>query len=171
ESVPFPSLIEALIIALFYEILQEAGTRLPSKIGQTIGIVGGIVIGEIAVQAGIVTPLMVIAISLTAISAFTLPNYSLSIGLRVIRFGAIFAATMLGLYGIILVFIMIHIHLANLKSIGIPYSAPFAPNYLWDLKNVIIRAPITTLTKRQQQPFLETDKDREQQNNGGKGKP
>ncbi len=169
EGVPFPSLIEALMIALFYEILQEAGTRLPRKIGQTIGIVGGIVIGEIAVQAGIVTPLMVIAISLTAISAFTLPNYSLSIGLRVIRFGAIFAATILGLYGIILVFIMIHIHLANLKSIGIPYSAPFAPNYLWDLKNVIIRAPITTLIKRQPQPFLEPS-DGEQKNNEGKDK-
>ncbi|WP_299512424.1 spore germination protein [uncultured Rummeliibacillus sp.] len=169
EGVPFPSLVEALLIALFYEILQEAGTRLPRKIGQTIGIVGGIVIGEIAVQAGIVTPLMVIAISLTAISAFTLPNYSLSIGLRVIRFGAIFAATLLGLYGIILVFIMIHIHLANLKSIGIPYSAPFAPNHLWDLKNVVIRAPITTLTKRQPQPFLEPMKSK-QKTNGGKGK-
>ena len=166
EGVPFPSLIEALIIVLFYEILQEAGTRLPRKIGQTIGIVGGIVIGEIAVQAGLVTPLMVIAISLTAIAAFTLPNYSLAIGLRVIRFGAIFAATILGLYGIILVFIVIHIHLANLKSIGIPYSAPFAPNYLGDLKNVIIRAPITTLTKRQTQPFLEPA-DEEQKNNGG----
>lgn len=169
EGVPFPSLIEALIIAFFYEILLEAGTRLPSKIGQTIGIVGGIVIGEIAVQAGIVTPLMVIAISLTALSAFTLPNYSLSIGLRVLRFGAIFAATIFGLYGIILVFIMIHIHLANLKSIGIPYSAPFAPNNLWDLNNVIIRAPITTLIKRQPQPFLEPE-DKEQKNNGGKGK-
>jgi spore germination protein len=169
EGVPFPSLIEALMIALFYEILLEAGTRLPRKIGQTIGIVGGIVIGEIAVQAGIVTPLMVIAISLTALSAFTLPNYSLTIGLRVIRFGAIFAATMFGLYGIILIFIMIHIHLANLKSIGIPYSAPFAPNYLWDLENVIIRAPITTLTKRQPQPFLEPE-DEVQKKNEGKGK-
>ena len=169
EGVPFPSLIEALIIALFYEILQEAGTRLPKKIGQTIGIVGGIVIGEIAVQAGIVTPLMVIAISLTALSAFTLPNYSLSIGLRLMRFGAIFAATILGLYGIILVFIMIHIHMANLKSIGIPYSAPFAPNYLWDLENVIIRAPITTLSKREPQPFL-APADGEQNNNEGDGK-
>jgi spore germination protein len=166
EGLPFPSLVEALIIVLFYEILQEAGTRLPRKIGQTIGIVGGIVIGEIAVQAGIVTPLMVIIISLTAISAFTLPNYSLAIGLRVIRFGAIFAATALGLYGIILIFITIHIHLANLKSIGIPYSAPFAPNTLWDLKNVVIRAPITTLAKRQLQPFLEPT-DEEQKNTGG----
>lgn len=124
EGVPFPSLIEALIIVLFYEILQEAGTRLPRKIGQTIGIVGGIVIGEIAVQAGLVTPLMVIAISLTAIAAFTLPNYSLAIGLRVIRFGAIFAATILGLYGIILVFIVIHIHLANLKASVYPIQHP-----------------------------------------------
>ena len=82
EGLPFPSLIEALIISFFYEVLQEAGTRLPQKISQTIGIVGGIVIGQIAVMAGIVTPIMVIVISLTGISAFTLPNYSFAIGLR-----------------------------------------------------------------------------------------
>lgn len=167
EGIPFPSLIEALIIAFFYEVLQEAGTRLPIKISQTIGIVGGIIIGQIAVMAGIVTPIMVIVISLTAICAFTLPNYSFAIGLRTLRFAAIFAAAILGLYGIMLVFIMMYIHLANLKSIGIPYTQSFATNHLWDLKNVIIRVPITTLAKRPFQPFLKSS---EQEKSGGRAK-
>lgn len=169
EGVPFPSLIEALLMVFVYEILQEAGIRLPKKISQTIGIVGGIVIGEITVMAGIVTPIMVIVISLTAIAAFTLPNYSFAIGLRTLRLVAIIAAAILGLYGIILVFIMMYIHLANLKSIGIPYMASFAPNNLWELRNIIVRAPITTLTKRQSQPYL-SPKSGEQTNDGGQSK-
>ena len=169
EGIPFPSLIEALIIVFFYEVLQEAGTRLPNKIGQTIGIVGGIVIGQIAVMAGIVTPVMVIVVSLTAICAFTIPNYSFAIGLRTLRFAAIFAAAFLGLYGMILVFIMIYIHLANLKSIGVPYTQSFASNNLWDLENVVVRVPITTLSKRPFQPFLKSN-NQEQKKDGGQAK-
>lgn len=167
EGIPFPSLIEALIITFFYEVLQEAGTRLPNKISQTIGIVGGIVIGQIAVMAGIVTPIMVIVISLTGICAFTIPNYSFAIGLRTLRFAAIFAAAILGLYGMMLVFIMIYIHLANLKSIGIPYTQSFASNNLWDLKSGLIRAPITMLAKHPFQPFLKSNK---QKKDGGQAK-
>lgn len=168
EGIPFPSLIEALIIVFFYEVLLEAGTRLPNKIGQTIGIVGGIVIGQVAFMAGIVTPIMVIIISLTGICAFTIPNYSFAIGLRSLRLGAIFAASILGLYGIILVFIIIYIHLANLKSIGISYTQSFSSKNLWELENVIIRAPITTLAKRQFQPFLKSDQ--KQSKDGGQAK-
>ena len=157
EGLPFPSLIEALIISFFYEVLQEAGTRLPQKISQTIGIVGGIVIGQIAVMAGIVTPIMVIVISLTGICAFTLPNYSFAIGLRTLRFGAIFAAAFLGLYGIILVFIMIYIHMANLKSMGIPFTQSFSSKNLWELKNVVVRVPVTSLAKRSYQSFLKSN--------------
>jgi spore germination protein len=168
EGIPFPSLIEALIIVFFYEVLLEAGTRLPNKIGQTIGIVGGIIIGQIAVMAGIVTPIMVIIISLTGICAFTIPNYSFAIGLRSLRLAAIFAASILGLYGIILVFIIIYIHLANLRSIGIPYTQSFSSKNLWELKNVIIRVPITTLAKHQYQPFLKSDQ--KQSKDGGQAK-
>ena len=168
EGIPFPSLIEALIIVFFYEVLIEAGTRLPNKIGQTIGIVGGIIIGQIAVMAGIVTPIMVIIISLTGICAFTIPNYSFAIGLRSLRLAAIFAASILGLYGIILVFIIIYIHLANLRSIGIPYTQSFSSKNLWELKNVIIRVPITTLAKHQYQPFLKSDQ--KQSKDGGQAK-
>lgn len=169
EGIPFPSLVEALIISFFYEVLQEAGTRLPQKISQTIGIVGGIIIGQIAVMAGLVTPIMVIVISLTGICAFTIPNYSFAIGLRILRFAAIFAAAILGLYGIILIFIMIYIHMANLRSIGVPYTQSFASNNLLDLKNVVIRVPITTLAKYTDQPFLQSN-NRKQKNDGGQAK-
>ena len=167
EGVPFPSIVEALLMAITFEILQEAGIRLPKAIGQTVGIVGGIVIGDVAVTAGIVGPLMVIITSLTAIASFTIPNYSMAIGFRIMRFSFILAAAILGLYGIIIVFIMMCVHLVNLKSMGIPYTGPFAPYFLKDLKNLIVRAPITTLTKRP--PYLEPE-DMQKVNSGGQSK-
>ena len=116
EGVPFPPVVEALLMVVTMELLQEAGARLPQTIGQTIGIVGGLVIGEAAVQAGIVSPIMVIVIALTAIANFAIPSYSVAISFRIVRFGFIFAAGAFGMYGIILVYIMINIHFVNLKA-------------------------------------------------------
>lgn len=164
ESGPFPAIIEVLLMAVTFEILQEAGIRLPKVIGQTIGIVGGIVIGDVAVSAGLVGPSLVIVTSLTAMSSYTIPNYSLSIGLRILRFLFVIAASIFGLYGIILVFIMLCIHIVNLKSMGIPYSAPFSPNFIENLKNLLIRAPIMTIKKRP--PYLEP-LDMQKVNSGG----
>jgi spore germination protein len=130
------------------ELLREAGLRLPKPIGQTIGIVGGLVIGESAVAAGIVNPVMVIVVAVTAISSFSLPSYSFAISLRVMRFSIMLAAAFLGLYGIILGYIMINIHLVNLKSFGIPYSTPFAPLLIRDWKDLILRSPLLFVTKR-----------------------
>ncbi len=154
EGVPFPPAVEAVLMVITLELLQEAGVRLPTPIGQTIGIVGGLVLGEAAVQAGIVSPVMIIVIALTAIAAFTMPTFSFGIPLRILRFAFMLAATIFGLYGIILVYIMINIHLVNLKSIGVPYSTPFAPTMLSDLKDLVIRAPVTMLKKRPE--FLQT---------------
>lgn len=165
EGLPFPSIVEALLLVFFYEVLLEASTRLPEKVSQTIGIVGGIVIGQIAVMAGIVTPQMVIIISLTAICAFAHPNYSFVIDLRPIRFAAIFAAAFLGLYGMILIFIIIYTHLANLKSIGIPYTQSFNSNNLKDLKDILVRPPVNTLSKYPLQPFLKSKKAKESRRN------
>lgn len=163
EGVPFPSIIEALLMAVTFEILQEAGIRLPKAIGQTVGIVGGIVIGDVAVSAGIVSPAMVIVTSLTAIASFTLPNYSVAVALRVMRFALILAASVLGMFGIILVFIMLCIHVVNLKSMGTPYSSQFAPHFLGDLKNILIRAPIMALKERP--AYLRTE-DEKKMNDG-----
>ncbi|MCY8410836.1 spore germination protein, partial [Bacillus haynesii] len=106
-GVPFPSLIEALIMEVAIEILREAGLRLPKPIGPAMGIVGGIIIGEAAVQAGIVSPIMVIVVAVTAISSFAIPQYSAGISLRMLRFVAMFCAAVFGLYGVIMFFLML----------------------------------------------------------------
>lgn len=159
EGVPFPAVIEAVAMEITLEILREAGVRLPRPIGQTIGIVGGLVIGEAAVSAGIVSPIMVIVVSLTAITSFAIPSYAFAMSLRIIRFAIMFAAAVFGLYGVILAYIMVNIHLVNLKSFGIPYSTPFAPNLLSDWKDLILRAPVTMMDKRPQMTQTE-DQDR-----------
>src|SRR5690606_21009355 len=114
EGLPFPAIIEALLMEATLELLREAGIRLPKTIGQTIGIVGGLVIGEAAVQAGIVSPVTVVIVALTAVSSFAIPTYSAGNAFRILRFFIMLAAGALGLYGIILIYIMINIHIARL---------------------------------------------------------
>ncbi|WP_010529583.1 spore germination protein [Lentibacillus jeotgali] len=155
EGVPFPAFIEAIMMGMTMELLREAGARLPTTIGNTIGIVGGLVIGEAAVQAGIVSPVMVIVVALTAIASFSIPAYSVAISFRLLRFAFMMAAAILGLYGIVLIYIMINIHIVNLKSIGVPYSAPFSPTFFRDWKDLVLRAPITMRPRRPS--FLRTD--------------
>ena len=155
EAVPFPPVVEAFLMVLTMELLQEAGLRLPSPIGQTIGIVGGLVIGDAAVSAGVVSPIMVIVIGLTAISAFATPSFSIGVSFRLLRLGFMIAAAILGLYGIILVYIMVMIHMVNLKSFGIPYTTPFAPTRVRDWKDLVLRAPMTFLMRRPK--FMETE--------------
>ncbi|MBP2079890.1 spore germination protein [Oceanobacillus polygoni] len=163
EGVPFPAFVEALLMGLTMELLREAGTRLPTPIGQTIGIVGGLVIGEAAVSAGLVSPAMVIVIALNAIASFSLPSYSVAISFRILLFGMMFAAATFGLYGIILSYIMLNVHLVNLKSFGVPYTTPFAPNFLSDWKDLILRAPITTIKSR---PIYMQTQDKKSVNKG-----
>jgi len=165
EGVPFPAFIEAVIMEATIELLREAGVRLPKPIGQTIGIVGGLVIGDAAVSAGIVSPIMVIIVAVTAISSFALPYYSVAISLRMLRFLVMLGAAFLGLYGIILVYIMINIHLANLKSFGLPYTTPFAPMFTGDMKDVIVRAPLTMMKKR---PTYMQTRDQDRVKKGGR---
>ncbi|MCM3784519.1 spore germination protein [Neobacillus mesonae] len=148
EGVPFPAVIEAILMEVTLELLREAGIRLPKPIGQTIGIVGGLVIGEAAVQAGIVSPIMVIIVALTAISSFAIPSYSAGISFRMLRFVTMIAASFLGLYGIVMVFIMICLHLVRLQSFGVPYLTPIAPSFSHDWKDMFIRLPVTWLTRR-----------------------
>jgi spore germination protein len=122
--------------------------RLPKPIGQTIGIVGGLVIGQAAVAAGIVSPIMVIIVAVTAVASFTMPSFGTALTFRIIRFCFMLAAALFGLYGIILTYIILNIHLVNLKSIGVPYSSPFAPNFGNNWKDLVLRFPITMLNKR-----------------------
>ena len=155
EGVPVPAFIEAFLMEFTMEMLREAGVRLPKPIGQTIGIVGGLVIGEAAVSAGVVSPIMVIIVAITAVASFALPSYSFAISLRMLRFGFMLTAAVFGFYGIILGYIMINIHIVNLKSFGVPYSTPFAPSFFKDWKDLVLRSPIATLSQRPQ--YMQTD--------------
>ncbi|WP_027088258.1 spore germination protein [Cohnella panacarvi] len=148
EGVPFPAVVEALLMEVTLELLREAGIRLPKPIGQTIGIVGGLVIGEAAVAAGIVSPIMVIIVSITAITSFALPAYSFAISLRLLRFFIMLCAAVFGLYGIILAYIAINVHVVNLQSFGVPYTTPIAPTFLQDWKDFLFRAPVMQMSKR-----------------------
>lgn len=148
SGVPFPSIIEALLMEITIEILREAGLRLPKSIGQTIGIVGGLVIGEAAVRAGIVSPFMVIVVSITAIANFAIPQFNLGVSLRILRFGAMFFASILGLFGLTLFSALLLVHLVKLKSFNVPYLSPAVSYRFSDLKDQLIRPPLIFMKKR-----------------------
>ncbi|WP_407637713.1 spore germination protein [Bacillus ndiopicus] len=148
EGVPFPALIEALIMEVAIEILREAGLRLPKPIGPTMGIVGGLVIGEAAVQAGIVSPVLVIIVALTAISSFVIPQYNAGITLRMLRFIAMFLAALFGLYGVVIFFLFLCSHLVKLKSFGVPYLSPTVPYRAGDWKDFMVRMPLKMMKNR-----------------------
>lgn len=141
EGVPFPAFVEAILMEGTFEVLREAGVRLPKTIGQAVSIVGALVIGEAAVTAGLVSPAMVIVVALTAIASFTLPSYSGSFSIRILRFTLMVLAAFLGLFGIMTGLLAILVHLCALRSFGIPYISPLAPTSLRDLKDMFFRAP------------------------------
>jgi len=148
STVPFPSIIEALLMELTMEILREASVRLPGPIGQTIGIVGALVVGQAAVEAGIVSPIMVIVVALTTIGSFASPSYSAAIALRMLRFPMMVAAGAFGLYGIMLFLILIIIHLCSLESFGVPYMTPITPYNRQDNRDTFVRFPLFQLKRR-----------------------
>ena len=141
ETVPFPAFVEALLMMVTLEILREAGLRMPRIAGQAISFVGAIVLGEAAVQAGLVSGAMVIVVAVTAISNFVTPAYNLGISQRLIQFALLFLSGFMGLYGVLCGTLFMLTHLVNLKSFGVPYFAPIAPFILTDLKDTIIRVP------------------------------
>ena len=146
--VPFPPIFEALLLELIIELLREAGVRLPSKVGQTIGIVGGIVIGTAAVQAGITSNILIIIVALGALSSFTTPSYMMGNVIRIIRFPLVVLAGLWGFYGIMLGLCFILIHLLRQTSLGSPYTAPFYPPRLLDWRDSLIRLPLPFTFKR-----------------------
>lgn len=143
-TVPFPVIVEAVLMEITIELLREAGARLPKPIGSTISIVGGIIIGDASVRAGIASPIMVIVVAITAISSFIIPTYSLSVAIRMLRFPIMLLASILGLYGVILGFIIIITHLVTLKSFGVDYFTPQAPMRLKEWRDYMFRLPIQT---------------------------
>ncbi|QCJ45108.1 spore germination protein [Bacillus sp. S3] len=141
EGVPFPAFIEALAMEVSFEILREAGLRMPKAIGQAVSIVGTLVIGSAAVDAGFVSAAMVIVVAITAIASFIVSNYELSIAIRMLRFPFMAIAASFGLFGIIVGLIALVLHMCSLRSFGVPYMAPFGPFIKEDQKDAIFRFP------------------------------
>jgi len=148
ETVPFPAIVEALLMEIMFEALREAGVRLPKQVGSAVSIVGALVIGQAAVQAGLVSAPMVIVVAITGIASFMLPRYITGIAIRMLRFPIILLAGTLGLLGIMMGIIAIVIHLCSLRSFGVPYLAPLAPLKGSELKDALWRSPIWKMDKR-----------------------
>ncbi|WP_286181185.1 spore germination protein [Bacillus sp. ISL-37] len=142
SRVPFPPIIEALLLETMIELLREAGARLPTKVGQTMGIVGGIVVGTAAVEAGFTSNILIIIIAVSALASFTTPNYMMGNVIRVLRFPLIIMAGFWGFYGLMVGFCFLLIHLLRLSSLGTPFLAPFYPPRFEDWRDSIIRLPI-----------------------------
>ncbi|WP_217595427.1 spore germination protein [Cohnella sp. GbtcB17] len=148
EGVPFPAFIEALLMEVTFEILREAGIRMPRAVGSAISIVGTLVIGQAAVEAGIVSAAMVIVVSITAISSFVMPSYNMSISIRILRFPLMGLAASFGLFGIFIGLILLVLHLCSLKSFGAPYMTSIAPFYASNQKDTLFRLPRWGIAKR-----------------------
>ena len=138
EKVPFPSIVEIFLMELSFELIREAGLRVPTPIGPTIGIVGALIVGQAAVQANIISPIIIIVIAISGLSTFVVIDVSMNLAVRLIRFLLIFAAGFLGIYGIAAVFFAGLFYLVSIKSFGFPYLAPMTP-HSFSAKDMIIR--------------------------------
>ena len=148
-GLPLPAFLEVLFMELTMQVLTEASIRLPKGIGQTISIVGGLVLGQAAVQAGMVSPIIVIVIALTAMTSFTIPVYSFTLPNRLIRIFLIIAASVSGLYGVVIGWLILIIHLASLESFNVRYLEDFSPYKFDKLKDTILKAHKSALRERQ----------------------
>ncbi len=148
EGVPFPAFVEAIIMEATYEILREAGVRMPRAVGQAVSIVGTLVIGQAAVEAGIISASMIIVVSITAISSYVIPVFDMSIAVRITRFLFMGLAAAFGMFGIFVGMCAMLLHLSSLRSFGVPYMAPVGPLVLSDQKDVILRVPHRSMKTR-----------------------
>lgn len=148
EQIPFPALVEAVLMESMFEALREAGARLPKQIGTAVSIVGALVIGQAAIAAGVVSAPMVMVVAITGIASFMAPRFTVGIAVRLLRFPMMFLAGFLGFLGLILGVIVILNHLLTLRSFGVPYLSPLAPMKGRDMRDVLWRAPRWMLNTR-----------------------
>ncbi len=167
-GIPFPILVEALIMEISFEILREASARMPQSNGSAISTVGAIVIGQAAVVAGIVSPLMIIIVAITAITSLIVPSNKMANSIRASRFLFMIASAFFGIYGIIMGLIILLLHLSSIRSFGIPYLSPFAPFNPDEQKDGILKYPIWKIGKR---PKLYNTKNINRQQDEKRAKP
>lgn len=141
SSVPFSILAEVLLMEFAFYLINEAGTRIPSQIGSTISIVGGLILGQAAVSASIISPILIIIIALTGLGSYAVPSYSFGLSIVIYRLGIVLSGALLGLYGILLAGVGLSVHLCGIHSFGIPYLAPVAPRRPHN-PDIILRLPV-----------------------------
>lgn len=168
QDVPFPSIIEVILMTMVIDILYEAGARLPKTIGGAIGVLGAVVIGQSAVAAGYVSPSIIIIIAVTTVAGFTFPQTLIYWPTRLINYSLIIVTGILGLYGLLLGFTVIVWHLVSLRSFGIPFFYPVAPFNTDSIKDTLIRAP---QWKQNRRPELFTHKNVYRKGPGSTKKP
>jgi Bacillus/Clostridium GerA spore germination protein. len=147
-GLPFPVALEIIVMEITLYLIQEAALRLPKAVGQTVGIVGGLVIGQAVVQAGIVSPIIVIIVSMSAIASFTIPNYTIALSTIAIRLFLIGCSAFLGLYGFVMGAIVLLIHMASLESFGVKYLADYSPYSKGTFMETLMVAPLHTVHER-----------------------
>lgn len=151
QGVPFSAVFEVLLMEISFELLREAGVRLPGAMGNTIGIVGGLIIGQAAVEANLVSPIVVIIVAFTALCSFAIPNEEFAFSFRILKFAFIAVCAWLGYFGFLISLLMVLIHLSHLTSFGIPYLMPFVGPELTgyeDQRDFLWRFPLRKITKR-----------------------
>jgi len=164
-NVPFPVIVEAIIMEVIIQMVIEAGLRLPQQIGQTVGVVSGIILGQAAISAKLASPIVILIISISIICTYALPSASMVLTTRLLRFPIMLLAATFGLFGIAFGWVVVQAHLIGLESMGVPYFAPLAPMRYADLKDTFIR---TYLKKMNQRPVSIPMQDRKRQGNDGK---
>lgn len=140
-NVPFPTIVELLLMEISFELIREAGVRIPGVIGQTIGIVGALILGQVAVAAGIASPMLIIIVAITGLGSFTMPNFAMAISIRILRYFIIIAGSIAGFYGVFLALSVILALGCNMKSFGVPFFSPIAPKTKAN-PDIITRQPI-----------------------------
>ncbi|MGI6434051.1 MAG: spore germination protein [Syntrophomonadaceae bacterium] len=143
QGVPFPAAVEALMLELTFELLREAGLRLPRAIGPAVSIVGALIIGDAAVKAGLVGTPMVVVVAFTGIASFATPSYNSGLIVRIARFPMLLLAATLGFFGIIMGLLVLAVRMASLSSLGQPYLSPLAPLNLAQISDILVRRPWT----------------------------
>lgn len=166
EGVPFPTIVEAIMMELIFELLREAGVRMPRAIGSAASIVGALILGQTAVQAGLVSAPTIIVVSITAIASLSIPYYNMAVSARLLRFGFMIIAAYIGLYGLVLALLVLVAYMCKLRSLSIPYLTPIAPFILNEQKDTFIRVPLWLMFKRPI-PANPLNKDRMTRKNGG----
>ena len=133
-----------------FEFFREAGVRLPNAVGQTLAVVGGLIIGDAAIRAGLTSPTLLVVIATTAVATFTLVNQTLAGTVSILRIGILLAASFLGLFGFILSLFTLLVYLSNLRSFTVPYLAPVSPFSFRDFKNTMLKLDNSDVKRRPQ---------------------